>query len=102
MARQKFLCSKSGILVRVGFVNYYQNIYWTPKGGLTGSICLHNFFSLLRSNGALARAKYLAKEGKYYTTCNGLVFQDKSRVLYHTHLEESSKKHHFLIKERGK
>ena len=53
MDRQKFLCSKSGILARVGFVNDYQNIYWTPKGGLTGSICLHNFFSLLRSNGAL-------------------------------------------------
>ena len=53
MARQKFLCSKSGILARVGFVNYYQNVYWTFKGGLTGSICLHNFFPLLMSNGAL-------------------------------------------------
>ena len=53
MARQKFLCSKSGILARVGFVNYYQNVYWTSKGGLTGSICCHNFFSLLGSNGAL-------------------------------------------------
>ena len=46
MARQKFLCSKSGILARVGFVNYYQNIYWTPKGGFTGRLCLFHFFSL--------------------------------------------------------
>ena len=52
-ATQKFLCSKSGILKRTGFKNYYQNIFWTSKGGFIGSLCLCNFFSLLWSIAAL-------------------------------------------------
>ena len=52
-ARQKFLCSKSGILKRAGFLIYDQNIYWASKGGFTGSLCLYLFFSLNRSIEAL-------------------------------------------------